>query len=120
MCMKCYNQRCTAKRICYYAVMLAALVLALHGLGAIIGMDLSLTGMLVVSAVAEGWVHVLLGATGLGIMAMHCRCKTCEAGTGNMDMDGMAMGRDNGMGTGFTKKCDNCMQCKGGCTHHER
>ncbi|OGG59538.1 hypothetical protein A3C89_01095 [Candidatus Kaiserbacteria bacterium RIFCSPHIGHO2_02_FULL_50_50] len=119
--MKCYNQRCWAKRIGYYAVMLAALVLALHGLGAILGMDLSLTGILGVSAVAEGWAHVLLGGVGLVAMVAHCRCRNCEAATGNMDTDDMSTGgMSMSMGHNSTKKCDNCMQCKGGCTHHER
>ncbi len=82
--------------------MLAALVLAIHGLGAIMGADFSLSGVLGVSATVEGWIHLILGVIGVGLMATHCRCEECQAAPGNME-----------------PKCDNCMACKGGCTGHE-
>lgn len=102
MCMKCYGRRCGVKKTGYILVMLAALLVMIDGIGYIAGIELDpITKIFGDGTMWSGIVKIVIGGGGLFIMAMHCRCRACRAAMGNMEV------------------CDECAECKDGCTMHE-
>lgn len=100
--MKCYGQRCAVKKTGYFLVMLAALLMMIDGIGYIAGIELDvITKMFGDATMASGIAKIIIGGGGLVIMAMHCRCRRCRAAMGNIEV------------------CDECPECKDGCTEHE-
>lgn len=121
--MKCYGQRCAVKKTGYFLVMLAALLMMIDGIGYIAGIELDVIAKIFGDGtMASGIAKVIIGGGGLAIMAMHCRCRKCRAAMGNMEVcdecpdckDGCTMHEMD------DAKCDDCDMCKGGmCTMHE-
>jgi uncharacterized membrane protein YuzA (DUF378 family) len=117
--MSCYGRRCWRKMLGYGLVMLAALHVAVEGLGYVAGFDGDIVGMIFGDgSMWAGIVKIVIGGGGLIIMAAHCRCAICRSATGDMEeCDECDMCKDGC--TMHEMKCDNCDACKDGCKMHE-